>query len=252
MVYPGSKRSAKIHPSPSQKTVAITFAAEDTVLAFVCDGEYIWYHSMLCCFASGSKWWNQFSSAVSIAITKSFLSLEYLRRGYRKRLFCAGLCGLVSTSKEPNEQSFFYSLGFQPSPELCGALLQVFSQYHSHHLISSLLVLFRRGCSWMLVFPSWKFFTIFAQCTHAPISYTRSSLWWISSAGIFLVNKKFDNSTLTKQNIVAPILLSVPEVTWWKLLTSYYSQCSVNRWRHVLNITYSPAPAGLSEKKKSC
>lgn len=48
----------------------------------------------------------------------------------RKRLFCAVLCGLLSRREELNEHKVFYTLSFESSTELRGALLRVLSQSH--------------------------------------------------------------------------------------------------------------------------
>lgn len=56
---------------------------------------------------------------------KSFLSIDSSEEA-RKQLFRAGVGGLLSTSEEPNEETFFDTISFDSYPEVHGALLQVF------------------------------------------------------------------------------------------------------------------------------
>ena len=52
--FPGSRKSRRITPFLSQKTVHITLSAEGSVLNFFFDGEFTCRHSMECRFDSGS------------------------------------------------------------------------------------------------------------------------------------------------------------------------------------------------------
>ena len=105
--------------------------------AFFFDGECIWRHSILCHFVSGSKWWNQLSSPVTIRSKKLSPSCRYLCSSSEVMAF-RWLFGLRSISAGPNEHKLSYSLSFQSSPVLRCALIQVFGllcpQSHACHL----------------------------------------------------------------------------------------------------------------------
>ena len=86
--------------------------------------------------------------------------------------------------------------------------------------------------------------------THAHISiHTMKSVVNMNGRNL-LLNKKFNDSKLTKRNIVSAIWHHLFMVTWCKLLTPYVTQRYDNCWRHIPNDTQSFGVAELPTMRR--
>lgn len=106
-MFPSPQTSITINSLISQKTDAISYPAEGTVLNFFFYGNIVRCHSMDCCLIPGSKWWTHNSPPVTICERKS-IPIPFIGPVYQQQCAASsGSCVLVSAvMHQPVEKNF--------------------------------------------------------------------------------------------------------------------------------------------------